>query len=109
MAHANPVVRLFLLQAPATVLSKQILPNGDVEILVPFDETFLLDGERVAFVTFYQCVRTSISGGRMTQRRERCLPRVEILPPPPTVVINLIRFVTQMGDLLTKCTVLEEE
>ncbi|OQR80220.1 hypothetical protein BIW11_02428 [Tropilaelaps mercedesae] len=60
--------RIDICQTAAAVLAKRILPNGDVEIDVPYEETFMLKGERVAYVNAYQCVRTSYSGGRAKQR-----------------------------------------
>lgn len=66
-------------QTPAIVLSKRILPNGDIEVAVPYSETFVRNGERVAYVSQYQCVRTLFTGGRARQYREKCIPRVEII------------------------------
>ncbi|XP_022698464.1 uncharacterized protein LOC111265799 isoform X1 [Varroa jacobsoni] len=66
-------------KTPAIVLSKRILPNGDIEVAVPYSETFVRNGERVAYVSQYQCVRTLFAGGRARQYREKCIPRVEII------------------------------
>ncbi|XP_022698465.1 protein hairless-like isoform X2 [Varroa jacobsoni] len=59
-------------KTPAIVLSKRILPNGDIEVAVPYSETFVRNGERVAYVSQYQCVRTLFAGGRARQYREKC-------------------------------------
>jgi hypothetical protein len=69
-------------KSPARVLRSRRLNDGTKVVTVPFEDTFLLDGRRVAYVEEYKCVKTLIGvGGVRVQRTAHCLPAVEIAPP----------------------------
>ncbi|MFG1795829.1 hypothetical protein [Nocardia sp. NPDC049149] len=68
-------------KSPARVLRSRTLDDGTKVIVVPAEDTFLLNGQRAAYVNEYSCVKTVRTAGKVSQYRASCLPEVEVEAP----------------------------
>ncbi|MFI6999931.1 hypothetical protein [Nocardia sp. NPDC050175] len=68
-------------KSPARVLRSRTLDDGTKVVVVPFEDNFLIDGQRVAYVNEYSCIKTVRTAGKVSQYRASCLPAVEVEAP----------------------------